>query len=314
MEDSVGGPSNRLAGATRGGATVEARRAAPLPLVALAFILLVTFAWWALALWPTPGAAPGWLLRTRAVCFGTTETGLPNAGGWLLLVGEPIAMVSALLALWAREVRRDVRQLARTWTGRAALVGSVLLVGAGVLLAMGRVARASASPERGAAGPVNFVGSPAPVLALIDQHGVTLDLAQFHGRPVIVTFAYGHCETVCPLLVHDAVRAQATLADVRPVLLVVTLDPWRDTPERLPALAARWELAGPDAHALSGSIEGVNAVLDAWRIPRARDPGSGELTHSGMVFVVDRTGRITYRATGSTSSIVQLVRRSLRAA
>lgn len=47
-----------------------------------------------------------------------------------------------------------------------------------------------------------------------------------------------------------------------PVMIVLTLDPWRDTPARLPALASAWGL-GPDAYLLSGEVVEVEAALDA---------------------------------------------------
>jgi hypothetical protein len=60
---------------------------------ALVAIVAVTAAWWALALWPVGGSAPDWLLRTREVCFGATADTLPDAGGWILLVGQPAGML-----------------------------------------------------------------------------------------------------------------------------------------------------------------------------------------------------------------------------
>jgi hypothetical protein len=62
----------------------DARRAR-VALLALGAILVITASWWAMALWPVAASAPEWFLRTREVCFGATATGLPNAGGWLLL-------------------------------------------------------------------------------------------------------------------------------------------------------------------------------------------------------------------------------------
>ena len=69
---------------------------ARIAIAALAAIVAVTAAWWALALWPAGDTTPEWVLRTREVCFGTTEDGLPNAGGWLLLIGQPLGMVGFL--------------------------------------------------------------------------------------------------------------------------------------------------------------------------------------------------------------------------
>jgi len=70
-----------------------------LALGALATILAITAAWWALALWPLAGA-PAWLARTREVCFGAAPGGLPDAGGWILLIGEPVGLVTVLAVVW----------------------------------------------------------------------------------------------------------------------------------------------------------------------------------------------------------------------
>src|SRR5688500_19433216 len=84
-----------------------------LALTALAAILVITAAWWALALWPA-AAEPEWLARTRAACFGSERGGLPDAGGWVLLVGEPIGMLVAPLAIGRRSPRRAI-----AWRGAA---------------------------------------------------------------------------------------------------------------------------------------------------------------------------------------------------
>ncbi len=75
---------------------------------ALGAIVAITASWWALALWPVDSAAPEWLLRTREVCFGSTADRLPNAGGWLLLVGQPAGMIALLAVVWGRELREGM--------------------------------------------------------------------------------------------------------------------------------------------------------------------------------------------------------------
>jgi protein SCO1/2 len=123
-----------------------------------------------------------------------------------------------------------------------------------------------------------------------------------------VTFAYAHCETVCPVLVAEAVRARERLTGRAPALVVVTLDPWRDTPARLPAIAAAWKLPA-DALVLSGSVADVEAALDRWNVARARDPRTGEVTHPNLVYIVDANGRIAYSTVGDAGAIVELVSR-----
>lgn len=284
-----------------------------LALGALAAIGIVTAVWWALALWPASAATPEWLLRTREVCFGATRDTLPNAGGWILLVGEPIGLAAVLAVIWGDALREG---LAAAWTrplGRMVLTGAGLAVAAGIVVAGRVVAQARGEPfavrpssdvaDAVAAGRVN---DSTPALSLVDQHGDSISVRGFEGRPVIVTFAFGHCTTVCPLTVQAARAAARRLAERRVVLLVVTLDPWRDTESRLPYLARMWEL-GEGMHVLSGEVAAVERALTAWRVPRARNPASGDVTHPAMVYVVSPAGRLAYALGADADAIVAAV-------
>jgi cytochrome oxidase Cu insertion factor (SCO1/SenC/PrrC family) len=148
----------------------------------------------------------------------------------------------------------------------------------------------------------------APRTPLTDHLGRRVDISDFSGRAVLVTFAYGRCETVCPVIVHTTLHARDQLEDVGPVVLVVTLDPWRDTELRLPHIAERWGL-GADAYLLGGPIDQVERALDEWDVVRARDERSGEISHASLVYVVDESGRIRFAVTGNSEQIVAAVRR-----
>jgi cytochrome oxidase Cu insertion factor (SCO1/SenC/PrrC family) len=271
-----------------------------LALGALAAIVIITAAWWALALWPLTAAAPEWLVRTREVCFGATRNALPDAGGWILLIGEPIGLVAVLVVVWGEALREGVRAAAARPLGRVILAGAALGLAGGLAAAARLVAEVrgeafSLRPptDLAAAVAAGRVDDKAPTLRLVDQHGDSVSLEQFRGRPVIVTFAFGHCTTVCPLTVHAARLAAQRLSGKGAVLLVVTLDPWRDTEPRLPYLARRWEL-GESMHLLSGGPDEVERTLSRWRIPRARNPATGDITHPSMVYVIGPDGRIAY--------------------
>jgi len=273
---------------------------------ALAVILAITAGWWALALWPVDDA-PAWLTLTRETCFGTAGTGLPDAGGWLVLVGQPLSMLLVLVAAWGRDVRAGLRAAMAGVAGQLAVGAAAALLLAGAMGVVVRVRVADAQPfassrTEAIAGRLNRINDVAKPLALVDQRGRTVTLEQFRGRPVIVTFAYAHCETVCPLVVNDALGARDQLAGHAPVVLIVTLDPWRDTPSRLASIAERWGVTG-DAHVLSGAPEQVERVLNAWRIPRARNERTGDLSHPSLVYVVGADGRIAYVVSGSQSVI-----------
>jgi len=283
----------------------------------LSALFAITAAWWALALWPV-AAAPDWLERTRYVCFGVGDSGLPDAGGWVGLVGAPLGMLAILVVGWRRGVTGLLRRAgtsARVATALSCLaLGSALLLG-GASLRVRQAAAAGAAIEVPTAMPAATyprIDRAAPPLALVGQHGATVDLAALGGRAAIVTFAFAHCTTVCPLVVRDALAAQrlAREAGHRPAVLIVTLDPWRDTPGRLPAMARQWALPAEDAWVLSGSPAEVESVLDDWEVPRSRDATTGEVTHPSLLYVIDPAGRIAYASTGGDAAVAELVRRA----
>jgi cytochrome oxidase Cu insertion factor (SCO1/SenC/PrrC family) len=269
-------------------------------LFALAAIVLITAAWWALALWPVGAAEPEWLARTRAACFGSHGGGLPDAGGWILLIGEPLGMAAALSAVWGGSLRSNMRWI---WARQTWRLTTALFVVAAIAFfsTLGlRAARAQGTfpvefaPNSGLAQRVEM---RAPSFALVDQKGEPTSLSEFRGEQTLLTFAYGHCSTVCPSIVSDLkiARSDSRAGGVR--IAILTLDPWRDTPERLPTLAQHWKIDAGD-RVLSGSVADVDKTLDALAVGRKRNETTGDIDHGSTVMLIDNRGRIRWRVDG----------------
>lgn len=286
-----------------------AARRGGLAVAALGFIVAVTMAWWAFALWPLSAAAPAWVARARYVCFGSPPSGLPDAGGWVLLVGQPVGMVLVLLAVWGEELRVGLGRAARRGAGQALLGVMVILAVAGMVVGGARLALGGESFDPGTADRMGTLAPEhreAPVFRLVDQHGHATSMDRFLGRPVLVTFAFAHCATVCPTIVRELLAVQGATTP-RPVVLAITLDPWRDPPERLPAIAASWKM-GPDAYLLSGDVPAVEGALDSWRVRRSRSETTGDIQHPGLVHVIDTAGFVAYTVPGTRSALERALR------
>jgi len=280
-----------------------------------AVLTMITVGWWALAFWPT-GAPSGELLeRTRDVCFGTAATGLPDAAGWMALILQPTILFGMFFIIMGQAFEDAIRRVVQQPVGRVVLGSYVVLAFVGLSAVGARLANASnlrdpaAAPSSDVA-PETYprVDRAAPAFVLADQFGRDASMERFRGRPVIVTFAFGHCETVCPAVVHDARAAMRQVPDKDPALVVISLDPWRDLPSRLPTIAEQWELGAADV-ALSGSVSEVEAALDAWKVPRARDTKTGDIVHPRLVYLVDGEGTIVYAVTGGVDQMVELLER-----
>jgi protein SCO1/2 len=218
-------------------------------------------------------------------------------------------MIAMLLIVWRDAVREGFVALWRTPPGRALVGFGTAAVLGGLALAAVRVRDAVAAPGLllGDGLPATRLNKVAPALELRNQRGEIVNLARFRGRPVVLTFGYGHCETVCPVVVDAGVQAVSQTRDLSSVLVVVTLDPWRDTPARLGRVAEQWHLPA-GAQLLGGEPDEVEAALDRWQVARIRDPDTGAITHATPVFLIDRDGRIAFVATGRTEDLVRLLR------
>lgn len=296
------------------------------PVGAISFILAVSAVWWGFALFAVPGA-PEWLDRARAVCFNITDSGLPDAKGWLLLVGQPPAMLLALYAGWGGQVRDALRHLARSAAGRRLVGGAALSVVAFLAIAAAQAASLRMPPPAVAAGLGSDLGEPLPETypridrawpeteGLVDHRGGAFSLESLEGRSAFVAFAFGHCATICPVLVRNALEARRVAqASHREnasdwAVVVFTLDPWRDTPGRLPVLAERYGLDPSRDFLVGGDPEAVTAALDAFGMAYQRDARTGDVVHPPLVYLAEADGTLAYGSTGATAHLVQLAGR-----
>ncbi|MDE2763120.1 MAG: SCO family protein [Gemmatimonadota bacterium] len=304
-------------------------------MIGLMGLIAITVAWWALALWPVEGVPPAWLERARAVCFNAGPSGLPDASGWLLLVGQPIGMLAVLMVIAGDGVRAGMGRAFASPSGLLGVAGVAGVLAAGVVLAAVRIVGAPRDAEwleaASARVPATYprLDRALPEIAgLVDQRGDAFGWERVAGRPALLTFGFGHCATVCPMTVMNARQVQDRFrAEGREMdLVVITLDPWRDTPARLPSLARQFHLGGGGAgegdavraeggedgagsYLLSGAVEAVNAALDALQVARERVPDTGDIVHPALVYLLDGAGTIVYAASGHADLIEELARR-----
>ena len=161
--------------------------------------------------------------------------------------------------------------------------------GIGAGLALGRSpahTRRSAVPHSQAQWPAH--SRRAPDFALRDQHGRVVSLRAFRGRVVMLTFLDSRCRATCPIEARELTAVGGRLAGAaRPVLVVVGVDPWGDTPrtERAFAARARWAMQW---HWLEGAPASLRPVWRRYGI--VVKPLKRDIAHSNAVYLIDRDG------------------------
>lgn len=135
---------------------------------------------------------------------------------------------------------------------------------------------------------------PAPPLRLRDYKGQEVNIDQFRGKAVLVTFVYTHCPDVCPLIVSNLRAAQKELGPEASKLqiIAVSVDPERDTPQAVKQFLKDRQMTGR-MDWLLGSRPELERTWKAWgiatKVPK-KDPELVE--HSAEVFGIDATGTV----------------------
>jgi protein SCO1/2 len=148
----------------------------------------------------------------------------------------------------------------------------------------------------------------APELKLRNSLGEPIDLSQYRGKAVLVTFIYTHCPDICPLIVSHLKTAQAELgakADDLQIVAVST-DPRGDNPRTVANFLAEHGMTGQMQY-LIGSRAELGKVWTDWNIVAKPAKGGRDLVeHSALVYGIAADGKITtlYPANFDPSQIV----------
>ncbi len=97
------------------------------PFLMMIIWILGTLFWWGLAFYPTASTPPEWLTVARNVCFGAQNGGLPNAGGWIVLILGPISFLIVGFVAWPRELGTA---FLKTWSVGAGRILTGLILAA----------------------------------------------------------------------------------------------------------------------------------------------------------------------------------------
>ena len=133
----------------------------------------------------------------------------------------------------------------------------------------------------------------APEFALAGSDGNELRLERFRGKVVALGFGFSHCPEVCPTTLATLAKARRKLGADAPGMQVVyvTVDPERDSPERLRSYLSSFD---PSFVGATGKPEELAKVRDAYGIVATRklgkDPARYAVDHSSFVYLIDRAG------------------------
>ena len=137
---------------------------------------------------------------------------------------------------------------------------------------------------------------PAPDFKLIDANEKPITLHEFRGKAILVGFFFTTCNGTCPATTARLAKVQEELAKHpklkdRVQIVSVSIDPERDTPEKLRGYMRLYDVDNRNWSFVTGPAGDVRRTLEAWGM-WAKPAANGQLDHPSRVYLVDPEGRM----------------------
>jgi protein SCO1 len=180
--------------------------------------------------------------------------------------------------------------MARNHVAVIALV-AIVAATAGVLLARVSFNSAPLPQEAMTAGTILNPPRPMPDFALVSQDEQPFTRERLRERWSLLFFGFTNCPDVCPgtltVLAQMEKSFQDLPADQRPQIILVSVDPERDTPQQLSTYV---KFFSATFIGVTGSKENIQSFTQAMGVPVAiskSSDGSYSVDHSASIFLID---------------------------
>ena len=181
----------------------------------------------------------------------------------------------------------------------------ILVIAGGVALLASGSGNGSTHPSSGnihSAASSKYKGSEAipaetaPPLSLRNYNGERVNIDQYKGKAVLLTFLYTKCPDVCPIITSNlgvALNAMGPAKASKVQVVAVSVDPRGDTPKAVATFLQRHGMAGRMKY-LIGSAPELARVWKAWGVGSEQDAQQPQLVnHSGLVYGLSAQGKVT---------------------
>lgn len=148
----------------------------------------------------------------------------------------------------------------------------------------------SCQPPHEFAGAQLSAPHPAPDTLLESANGA-VRLQDFQGKYTFVYFGYTFCPDVCPTTLSVLKRVQANFGEAADKIAVVmiTVDPERDTPERLAEYMAYFDDSFIGLSGSKGAIDEIGEPFGLYYHKHEGSENSGYLVdHTARVYLLDQ--------------------------
>lgn len=175
-----------------------------------------------------------------------------------------------------------------------ALVLLVTAIAGGAMFMQLAFQAPSAIPQRATLLPQAMT---LPQFSLRDHHGAAFDNESFKGRWSLVFFGFTNCPDICPVTLQQLAIARKRVlqggADRFPEIVLISVDPERDTPQVMAEYVANF---GPGVTGVTGSLEEIRSLTSSLGIyfhKSMSGAGHQNVEHSAAVMLINKSGEMS---------------------
>lgn len=173
---------------------------------------------------------------------------------------------------------------------RAACAASALLA----VLAAPAMAAPALDPAAAIAKSTQAIGRTVGGHALTDSHGERFSLADYRGKPLIISIVYSSCSSVCPPTTQHTIDAVTEAGRVfgldRFAVLTIGFDARNDTVPRMAQFASQQGIKLPNWRVASGDAATIAALLND--VGFSYRAVAGGFDHPTQTTILDRDGKV----------------------
>ena len=141
-----------------------------------------------------------------------------------------------------------------------------------------------------------FTVMDVPSFSLTDQNRKTITNKDMLGKVYVVEFFFSTCPTICPVMNRNIRHIDQEINNPNFGVISISIDPEKDTTDRLKKHADSLGIKNPNWHFLTGDRKYIGKIADEFDIYVGKDESSSEsLNHSGMFALVDKKGKLRCR-------------------
>ncbi len=152
---------------------------------------------------------------------------------------------------------------------------------------------------------VNKISSPSlvkfekvPDFNFINQEGKTITNKDYEEKVYVVEFFFASCPTICPKMLKSMLKIQDEFyGNPNFGIASITIDPKRDTSERLKRYTEEHNITLKNWHFLTGEIDAIYKLSNkGFRLYAGENAeAEGGFEHSGLFALIDKDGYIRSR-------------------